>query len=108
MKKLASIVFAAVVMLGLTATTAAADPAKGQKIYQKVVKKLTGVNGIKFCAMHTQDEWEAMKPNLGAKLAEKFPKMKSYVSGSKWAKHKDHLFDFAYEYASDSGNVPAC
>jgi len=109
MKKLLTIVAAGFVAMSLMATSASADAAKGQKIYQKKVKKLCGFNGAKFAAKHSQDEWEEIKDN--GKFAEEMGKI--CPKGAKvFLKFKpkllDHLYDFAYEYANDSGNVPSC
>ncbi|MEA3419366.1 MAG: cytochrome C, partial [Campylobacterota bacterium] len=93
----------AVAMLG---TTASADVAKGQKLYSKKLKGACGVTGAKFAAKHTQDQWEEIKEagKFGDEVKKICPKMeKSYKD--KWSKD---LYDFAYEYASDSGNVPSC
>jgi hypothetical protein len=105
MKKLLTMVTAGFLALGLMATTASADAAKGQKIYSKKLKSACGFNGAKFAAKHSQDEWEEIyeEGKFGdeiKKLCPKAPNLKkSYLK---------HLYDFAYEYANDSGNVPAC
>ena len=83
---------------------AAADITKGKKIYMKRMKTACGFTGAKFARMHTQDEWEklmqegklkeeALRICPGAKLKDKYMK---------------HLYDFVYEYASDSGKTPSC
>ena len=56
-----------------------------------------------MAAMHTQDEWEnlydkkLLKPELEKKCKTKIKD-----------KYIPDLFDFLYEYAEDSGNVPSC
>ena len=84
-------------------TTLSADVAKGQKLYQKKYKKLCGMSGAKMAGTHTQDEWEEMKDE-GMLLDE----LNKKCSGKVQEKHLEHLYDFFYEYASDSGNVPSC
>ncbi len=109
MKKLASVLFAAALSLGFMATTASADVAKGQKLVVKKLKKAckqSGVaNGAELSAKHTQAEWK--KINDEGKLAEELkricPKSKPLKK-----KHLTHIYDFLYNYASDSGNVPSC
>ncbi|MEA3418501.1 MAG: cytochrome C [Campylobacterota bacterium] len=101
--KLAVAALFAVAMLG---TTASADVAKGQKLYSKKLKGACGVTGAKFAAKHTQDQWEEIKEagKFGDEVKKICPKMgKGYKD--KWS---NDLYDFAYEYASDSGNVPSC
>ena len=88
----------------LTTTTASADAAKGQKLYVKKLKEACGMEGSKFAAKHSQDEWEKIKED--GTMADEIAKI---CNG---AKLKDKLvpfiYDFAYEYANDSGNVPSC
>jgi hypothetical protein len=76
---------------------------KGQKLYSKKLKKVCDVSGAKMAASHTQDEWESIMEEgmLNENLKEKCGK------GTK-EKFLPHLYDFFYEYASDSGNVPSC
>ena len=104
MKTLAKIALAATLLLTLGATTASADSAKGQKLYSKKLKKACGMNGAKFAAKHTQDEWEQIKG--AGKFADEVAKI---CNGAKFkAKYENNLYDFAYKFASDSGNVPSC
>ena len=88
----------------LLTQTATADITKGKKIYMKRLKTACGYTGDKFARKHTQDEWEkiyesgklkeeALRLCPGARLKDKYIK---------------HLFDFVYEYASDSGKTPSC
>ncbi|WP_200763699.1 cytochrome C [Nitrosophilus alvini] len=107
MRKIAGIILTAILMTGFVSTVAFADVAKGQKLYQKKLKKPCGMTGAKFAAMHTQDEWEEIKES--GKFKEEIhkicPKVKPESIKEKWIQH---LYDFVYEYASDSGNVPSC
>ncbi|WP_281951714.1 cytochrome C [Nitrosophilus kaiyonis] len=107
MKKFMAVVFAAMLGLSFVSTAAFADVAKGQKLYQKKLKKACGFTGAKFAAKHTQEEWEEIYES--GKFKEEVhkicPKVKPESIKDKWVKH---LFDFCYEYASDSGNVPSC
>lgn len=105
MKKVQTILILALVTLGFVSTPVFADSNKGQKIFIKVLKKPCGFTGGDMAKKHTQEEWKAIydanmlndemqKECPGAK-----PLKKSYVP---------HVYDFLYNYASDSGNVPAC
>ena len=78
---------------------------KGQKIYLKQMKKICGINGAIFAAKHTQAEWKGLfEEGAFAQEAQKIcPQIK--VFDQHWSKK---LFEFAYEYASDSGHVPSC
>ena len=95
-----------ITLIGLLAftSTLSADVNKGKKIYMKKMKASCGYTGSKFATKHTQDEWEKIK---GA------GKMKSEIiklcPGIKMKdKYINDVYDFSYEFASDSGNVPSC
>ena len=100
-------------LLGLTvlSTSVYADAAKGQKIYQKKLKETCGKTGGAFAATHTQMEWESAKSEgkLTEMMEEACPAGKSVFESDKFQnKYKSHLFDFVYDFASDSGNIPSC
>jgi len=107
MNKIVKIALGAAVILSLGATVASADAAKGQKLYSKKLKKACGMNGAKFAAKHTQDEWTAIEES--GKMADEIksicPKVKAKALKSKYLKD---YYDFAHDFASDSGNVPSC
>ncbi len=105
MKNIIKIALAALVMLTMSATTLSADVAKGQKLYLKKLKGACGINGAKMATKHTQDEWEAVKDNLAEEIKSICPKAKDSALKDKYLQH---YYDFFYEYASDSGNVPSC
>ncbi len=95
----------------LASTSAQADVAKGQKIYQKKFTKLCGQSGGKFAATHTQAEWEDAKAE--DKLVDVFsticPAGEKIFKGDGFKeKMEADMYDFVHEYASDSGNVPSC
>lgn len=111
MKLFGKLLLASVIGLGLSSTAAMADVAKGQKLYSKKVKKTCDMNGAKFASSKTQEEWEEAKDE--GKLSEAFteacPAGKALFSSEKFkTKYEEHIYDFCYEYASDSGNVPSC
>ena len=103
MNKLLKLAFTSAVALSLTTTIASADVAKGQKLFSKKLKKACGISGAKMAAKHSQDEWEAKKDSLADEIKTICPKVKK-VKG----KYLPHFYDFFYEYANDSGNVPSC
>ena len=104
MTKMTKLALATLLGLAVVSTTASADATKGKKIYQKKLKKACGITGAKFAAKHTQDEWEKIKG--AGKFADEVAKV---CDGTKLKeKYVNDVYDFAYEYASDSGNVPSC
>ena len=105
MKTLAKIALAATLLLTLGATTASADSAKGQKLYSKKLKKACGMTGAKMAGKYTQDEWEEKKDSLANEIKTICPKVKDKALK---AKYLNHYYDFFYNFASDSGNVPSC
>jgi hypothetical protein len=107
MNKLLKLVLAGAVVLGLSGTVASADVAKGQKLFSKKLKKPCGMTGAKLAHKHTQDEWEKIHTdgNLKSELKSICPDLKDKALKDKFM---EHYFDFFYEYASDSGNVPSC
>ena len=96
---------AAGLMVAFTATTASADVAKGQKLYSKKLKKGCDMTGAKMAGKHTQDEWEALMEagKIGEEIMTICPNVKEVNE-----KYIEHFYDFFYNYASDSGNVPSC
>lgn len=97
--------------LGLLSTSVYADAAKGQRIYQKKLKSVCGMTGGDFAAKHTQMEWEGAKEDgtLTQMMEEACPAGKDFFESGKFQKKfKSHLYDFVYDFASDSGNIPSC
>jgi len=104
MTKFTNLALAALLGLAVVSTTASADAGKGQKLYMKKMKATCGFSGAKFSAKHTQSEWEKIKG--AGKFAEEAAKLCPGVKLKD--KYVPHIYDFAYEFASDSGNVPSC
>ncbi len=105
MKKIAKIALVTTLLLGVGATTASADSAKGQKLYAKKLKKACGITGAVMSAKHTQSEWEDLKGDLAKEIKTICPNVKDKALKEKYMQH---YFDFFYNFASDSGNVPSC
>jgi len=106
MTKLLKIALAGALILGVASTTASADVVKGQKLFIKKFKKACGFNGAKFAAKHSQDEWEAIGVDgIKSELLKICPNLDESKAKDKWMQH---IYDFSYEYANDSGNVPSC
>ena len=92
-------------LTAFTGSVAQADVKKGQKVYLKKLKSKCGFTGAKMAGMHTQDEWEEIFED--GKLADEIKSQCPKVKGVK-EKYLPDLYDFFYEYGSDSGNVPSC
>jgi Spy/CpxP family protein refolding chaperone len=107
MNKIVKIVLAAMLMLSMSSVTLSADVAKGQKLYLKKLKSSCNMNGAKMATQHSQDEWETLKEE--GKLADELKKICPKASDKALKdKYLEHYYDFFYEYANDSGNVPSC
>ena len=110
MKKL-SLVCLAVSVLAVASLDAAVY--KGQREYVKKCRKCHG-DGQKLMASKDKMSWERMMKNNGAALAklhlksEEAKKSWEYFEDKQYEKKAKHLEEFMLEYASDSGNVPAC
>lgn len=107
MTKLLKLTMATVLLLGVASTTASADARKGQKIFIKKFKSKCGFNGAKFAAKHSQGEWSSINEagNFKQEMMAICPDVKEADIKDSWV---PHLYDFSYEYANDSGNVPSC
>jgi hypothetical protein len=88
---------------------------KGQDEYVKKCVKCHKA-GQAFVATKKKREWNALMKDKGLKLAEvhleseekSAKESHEYFEGNAFDKNSKHLKDFLLEYASDSGNVPAC
>ena len=105
MNKLLKLVLAGAIAMAVSTTVASADVAKGQKLFSKKLKKSCGFSGAKMAAKHSQDEWEGLKDGLAAEIKTICPNVKEKSLKSKYL---GHYYDFFFEYANDSGNVPSC
>ena len=105
--KLVNIALAGSLILSLSATTLFADATKGQKLFIKKYKSSCGFSGDKFAAKHSQDEWETImnEGKFKEELLKICPKVKEEKVKDKYIQH---LYDFSYKFANDSGNVPSC
>lgn len=105
MKNITKLAVAALLGLAVLSTTASADVKKGQKLYLKKLKAPCNIGGATFAQKHTQDEWETIYE--AGKFEDEVKKICPKVKAVK-AKYVPDIYDFVYEYASDSGNVPSC
>lgn len=107
MTKLLKIVLAGALTFGVATTVANADAVKGQKLFQKKLKDACGMTGAKFAAKHSQAEWEDIYNNgkFEAEIIKICPNVKEGDVKESW---QEHIYNFSYDYANDSGNVPSC
>ncbi len=105
MKKMFTVLAVVFVTMGLLSAPAFADPGKGQKIFIKKMKKPCGMTGGDMAVKHTQAEWKEIQEagKLNEELLKFCPDAKPLND-----KYVPHVYDFLHNYASDSGNVPAC
>ena len=105
--KLLKLALVGTMVLGLTSTALFADAVKGQKLYSAKLKDACGINGAKFAAKHTQDEWKALKD--GGKFKDEIIKICPNVKADDLSDSViQNVYDFSFDFASDSGNVPSC
>jgi hypothetical protein len=107
MKKVSKILIGCLLITGITSSSLMADAAKGQKLYIKKLKKSCGIPGGIMAQKHTQDEWKELKENnsITKELKTICPNIPEKSLKSKYI---PHYYDFFYEFANDSGNVPSC
>ena len=106
MTKFSKLALAALLGMAVMTTTATAgDAAKGQKLYQKKLKEPCKMTGADFAAKHSQDQWEEI--NEAKKMGEEIAKICGEGVSIK-EKFIPFIYDFAKEFANDSGNVPSC
>ncbi|MDQ1243852.1 MAG: hypothetical protein QG565_192 [Campylobacterota bacterium] len=105
------------ILLVFIFTSLAVDAAvyKGQSEYVKKCVKCHKA-GQAFVATKKKREWSTLMKDKGQKLAEihlesekkDVEESHEYFESKTFTKNTKHLKDFLLEYASDSGNVPAC
>ena len=105
--KLLKVIMAGALVLGVASSTLSADAVKGQKLFSKLLKEPCGMNGAKFAAKHSQEEWRQIKAS--GKFQDEISKICPNVkAGDVNESAAEHIFDFSVEFANDSGNVPSC
>jgi hypothetical protein len=78
---------------------------KGKKLFAEKLQEYCEMSGGKFALTHSQDEWEeiAEAGRFNETTLEICPKLKNRYQ-AQWT---PTLYQFAYMYAKDSGNVPS-
>ena len=82
------------------------DINKGKKLFIKKLQKPCDMSGSRFAGFYSQDEWEEIVESgtLKDTVIEICPKLKEDYQ-EEWS---PNLYQFVYEYANDSGNIPSC
>lgn len=105
MSKMVKTLLLASVGICFAVTSATADVDKGQKYFSNEMKKACGFSGNVMAKKHTQAEWKAI--NDSGKLSEELQNICPKAKPLKEIYLND-VYDFLYNYASDSGNSPIC
>lgn len=105
--KLLKVIISSSLVLGLAATSLSADSVKGQKLFSKLLKGPCDMNGAKFAAKHSQEEWKELKTS-GKFEAEVIKICPNVKAGDLSQSVQENIIDFVIEFANDSGNVPSC
>ena len=86
-------------------TTLFASPNAGQEILEKKLNSGCTISIAELAAKHTQKEWKELrdKNRLRDELKHLEPNLKKIDD-----KELLDIFDFLYEYGSDSGLFPSC
>ena len=81
------------------------DAKRGKEIFENKIKFYCGLSDVNLLPIHTQNEWEAIAQagKFKEEILKICPKLKD-IYKDKWSAD---LYQFVYEYASDSGNIPS-
>jgi hypothetical protein len=83
----------------------ATDAIKGQKLFMKKLQKHCDMSAAGFAGSYSQDEWEEIVEagQFTEIITQLCPRAKEKYQKA-WS---PSLYQFVYEYASDSGNIPS-
>ena len=81
------------------------DVEEGERIFIKYFQKNCEQSAISFAAAHSQDEWEVIVQ--AGEFENEVLKLCPNVKKSYKKRWSPHLYQFVYEYANDSGNIPS-
>ncbi|MFA7354722.1 MAG: cytochrome C [Sulfurimonadaceae bacterium] len=112
---MSKVVISILAIFVITSFSADAAVYKGQKEFVKKCVKCHKA-GQEFVSTKKKRQWSALIKDKGQKLAQihlesddaKAEPSHEYFESKAFRKNTKHLKDFLLEYASDSGNVPAC
>ena len=94
-----------ITFLTIFSSSVQASPAIGQEILEEKLKTGCSISIADLAGKHTQKEWKELKDSdkLKSELEKLSPTMKKIND-----KEIPDVFDFLYEYSSDSGLFPSC
>lgn len=95
--------------VGILMPAEAIELTAGQRTYLLHCKGCHG-NGVKGAAMKKQDEWNELFEADALLLREKHAGTEAapYFGSRAFGYAKEDLYEFLFNYAADSGNVPSC
>jgi len=79
---------------------------QGRKIYVKNLKKICLMTSLVFAASHSQDEWEEIYD--AGEFVNEVKKICPNITSEYNSEWTDNLYNFTYQYANDSENIPSC
>lgn len=93
-----------VLLMSLT-TSLMADIEEGSRVYKQSLRTLCGFSGDVMAKKHTQEEWKKIfeTKQLSQELRHFCPHVDKIEEQT-----LEHLYEFLYNYASDSGNQALC
>lgn len=83
-----------------------ADDITGEKVYAKKIKQMCGFKGDEFAKKYTKKQWATIykqKGRFNRTLQKHCPNILPLKE-----EHIEHLYEFFYKYAKDSGKKPLC
>ena len=110
MRVVLKVTVTALIGLSFLSSNLYADGMKGLKIYQQKLQKECGPSNT-FAGSHTQEEWKKAKENgkLTQMMLEQCPEGADFFESDRYKDNYIHdLYDFVYQFASDSIKIPAC
>ena len=110
MGKVVKVMMTIIVLKMMLFTALNADSKKGQNVFINILLVTCSTTGVDSCAKftfkYTQNEWEMIKQ--AGKFSNEVIKICPKASGKLKQHQENDVYNFSYEYASDSGNVPSC
>ena len=102
-----------VLIVGISTVSLNASIYKGQRYFQKKCLSCHG-KALKFVTEKSYDEWAEYLEENGDVMyqihedSDEAADSMDYFDSSKYRRSIKHFKDFFLEYASDTGNIPAC
>ncbi len=81
------------------------DVEEGERIFIKHFQRNCEQSAISFAAVHSQDEWEVIVQ--AGEFENEVLKICPNVKKNYKKRWSPNLYQFVYEYANDSGNIPS-